>query len=69
MFEKYRDYPYGQIVTAEPKYPKEGQLKELGSNSVGESFLVLSLASGKLYSFILTDTSANEYIYTCVYAE
>jgi hypothetical protein len=69
MFEKYKDYPYSKIVTAEPEYPEQGQLKEFGSNSVGESFLVLSLASGKLYSFILTGTSAGEYVYTCVYAE
>jgi hypothetical protein len=69
MFEKYKDYPYSQIAAAEPKYPEEGQLKEFGSNSVGESFLVLSLASGKLYSFILTGALAGEYIYTCVYAE
>ena len=70
MFEKSKTYKYSDIERFVFDNTDDYNLTELGSNLIGENFVVLKHNEKDItVSFILTSVSGIFYYYECVYSD
>ena len=67
-FEKGKDYFFNKDID-EFIGEENIEVDEHGHNIIGENFLVLKENELKIVSFILSGTTSNDYIYTCIYTD
>ena len=65
-FTKGESYLYSMLETFATQ--NDLILEEYGKNVLGSSFLSTE-KDDRLFSFVLTGTIGNDYIYECIYAE
>ena len=65
MLKKNQDYKYETI----DQFARENEceIESYGNSVIGENFLILRDEDNRVISFILTGTTFDHSIYTCVY--
>lgn len=66
-FSKGKSYLYGDIEQ-QVQDDEDASLEELGSEILGQHFVVVE-AHGFTYSFVLTGSNTNGYVYECIFDE